>query len=138
MIAPVATLVLLAGCGGPPAAEVPATGPAPQLVVERFLQAANTGDWATMRQLFGTSQQTIADRDGPERADRHMHLLASLLRHDDFVVSGRQQVPGRTDATYIVVTITRQGEQRAIPFLVVPRAGGGWIIERIERLEELT
>lgn len=136
------TLLLLAcGGGGPaPSAATPAEvdGPGPQLVVERFLQAANANDWVVMGQLFGTPAQTITERDGATRAERHMQLLSSLLRHDDFIFRGRQPVPGRTDATNLFVEIVRKDTRVNVPFLVVWRPQGGWIIQEIKKIEELT
>jgi hypothetical protein len=134
--------LLAAGCGGgqsvPPQQAAPVEGPGPQLVVERFLQAANSNDWEVMRRLFGTSQQTIVERDGANRADRHMQLLASLLRHDDFIIRGRGAVPGRSDAASVVVELVQEGRRASIPFIVVPRQDGGWIIQEIQKLEDLT
>lgn len=132
---------MLAACGGasaPMQERTPVDGPGPQLVVERFLQAANANDWDVMGQLFGTPDYTIAQRDGATRADRHMLVLASLLRHDDFVVRGRRAVPGERDATHIVVDIIRDQRNISVPFMVVRRRDGGWIIQQIDRLEDLT
>ena len=135
--------VLLLACGGggrAPASEGPGQldGPGPQLVVERFLQAANANDWVVMGQLFGTPEHTITERDGPTRAERHMQLLSSLLRHDDFIFRGRQAVPGRTDATNLFVEIVRNETRVNVPFMVVWRPQGGWIIQEIKNIEELT
>lgn len=135
--------VLLLACGGggrAPSAVSPAEvdGPGPQLVVERFLQAANANDWVVMGQLFGTPAQTITERDGATRAERHMQILSSLLRHDDFIFRGRQPVPGRTDATNLFVEIVRKDTRVNVPFLVVWRPQGGWIIQEIKKIEELT
>ena len=131
--------LLLAACaGGPAPGGSSLEGPGPQLVVERFLEAANANDWQVMAQLFGTPDQTIGERDGAMRADRHMQLLASLLRHDDYVVRGREQVPGHRDATNVVVEIVRDGTGVSIPFMVVRRNDGGWIVQQIHRLEDLT
>lgn len=138
---PVLMLAPLLGCGGGASSGgsvTPADGPGPQLVVERFLQAANANDWDTMGQLFGTPDYTIEERDGALRADRHMLVLASLLRHDDFVIQGRRAVPGERGATSVVVDIVRDGQRIQIPFLVVRRHDGGWIIQQIEKLEDLT
>lgn len=131
----------LAACGGastPDVERTPVEGPGPQLVVERFLQAANANDWDVMGELFGTPDYTIAQRDGATRSDRHMLVLSSLLRHDDFVVRGRTAVPGERDATNIVVDIIRDQKTISVPFMVVRRRDGGWIIQQIDRLEDLT
>lgn len=132
------TLVLSA-CGGKGTSELsPMEGPGPQLVVERFLAAANANDWQVMGQLFGMPDQTIAERDGPRRSERHMQLLASLLRHDDYAIRGRQQVPGRRDATKVIVEFVRGPAALAVPFMVVRRDDGGWIIQEIQNIDALT
>jgi hypothetical protein len=115
-----------------------AQSPGPALLVERFLQAANANDLETMSQLFGTRDRTIVQLDGQTQAEERMYVLASLLRHDDWFIQGQRTVPGRMmDATELLVEI-RRGENRAVtPILVVRRARGGWIIERID-VEPLT
>lgn len=133
------TVVMLASaCGGggareggyrPPAQSLPG----PTLVVERFLQAANANDLETMTQLFGTSDRTIVQLDGRQQAEQRMYLLASLLRHEDFVIQGQRVVPGRSgDAAEVLVEITQEDEKVVVPHLVVRRKQGGWIIEKVD------
>lgn len=120
--------------GGPPAV----ASPGPALAVERFLQAANSNDLTTMMQLFGTSSRTIDQLDGQAKAEQRMYVLASLLRHDDFNILGREAVPGRLqDAVLLRVQLTRGDETVVVPHLVVRRDRGGWIIERVD-VEPLT
>ncbi|MDX1673449.1 MAG: hypothetical protein R3314_01510 [Longimicrobiales bacterium] len=138
-------VVVLAGCGGSsgsagsgqartPAAE----SPGPALVVERFLRAANANDLQTMTQLFGTANRTIVQLDGKTRAEERMYVLASILRHRDWSIVGQQTVPGRMlDATELLVRIQKQEREAVVPFLVVRRDEGGWIIERVD-IEPLT
>jgi hypothetical protein len=130
-------LLMLAACGGrdaTPAME----SPGPALVVERFLQAANVNDLYTMTQLFGTSRRTIDQIETRERAERRMQVLASLLRHDDYAVQGQRAVPGRlNDATELLIELRTGDRTVVVPHLVVRRAGGGWIIERID-IEPIT
>lgn len=118
---------------------VPASqSPGPALTVERFLRAANANELVEMTQLFGTHNKNIVGLEGETRAERRMYVLASLLRHDDWSIMGQEQVPGRMrDATNLLVQITRQDESVTIPFLVVRRDRGGWIIEKID-VEPLT
>lgn len=112
--------------------------PGPALVVERFLQASNANDLETMGQLFGTSDRTIVELDGQTQAEERMYILASLLRHDDWAIQGQRAVPGRMlDATELLVRIERGARTAVVPFLVVRRSRGGWIIERID-VEPLT
>jgi hypothetical protein len=112
--------------------------PGPSLVVERFLQAANTNDLYTMTQLFGTARQTIDQIESQERAHRRMQVLASVLRHDDYTVQGQRAVPGRlNDATELLVALTTTERTVVVPHLVVRRRDGSWIIERID-IEAIT
>ena len=128
-----------AGNGGEPVYRTPAAqSPGPALVVERFLQAANANDLETMTQLFGTAEQTIVEREGQVRAERRMYVLASVLRHQDWSIQGQETVPGRMlDATDLQVRIQTEDRTAVVPFLVVRRDEGGWIIERIG-IEPLT
>jgi hypothetical protein len=129
----------LAACGGGRTGEVPAgRSPGPALVVERYLQAANANDLDTMMELFGTADQTIDQLDGRAMAERRMYVLASLLRHDDFAFRSQQSMPGRTsEAALVRVSLVKGGETVIVPFTVVRRKGGGWIIEQVD-VEPLT
>lgn len=134
LLVPVA---LLAACGaraGTPAMD----SPGPALVVERFLQAANSNDLHTMTQLFGTARRTIDQIESRERAERRMQVLASLLRHEDYTVVGQRAVPGRlNDATELLIELKTAGRTVVVPHLVVRRGDGSWIIERID-IETIT
>lgn len=134
-----AAVALLAGCGsGGSATASAAASPGPVLAVERFLQAANANDLKTMAQLFGTADKTIVELEGESTAEQRMHVLASLLRHDDFMVRGQETVPGRIhDATTLMVELEQGGRRVVVPHLVVRKNGGGWIIEKID-VERLT
>ena len=114
--------------------EVPAgRSPGPALAVERFLQAANANELETMMELFGTSNRTIEQLDGRSMAERRMHLLSSLLRHDDFAIRGQRSVPGRLyDAATVDVDLQKGARTLRVPFTVVRRSGGGWIIEQVD------
>jgi hypothetical protein len=131
------SVAVLVACGARddrPAME----SPGPALVVERFLQAANTNDLYTMTQLFGTARRTIDQIESRERAERRMQVLASLLRHEDYTVRGQRAVPGRlNDATELLVELTTPERTVVVPHLVVRRRDGGWIIERID-IEAIT
>ena len=138
IVAALAFLVVACGGGSESQSPTPMGGPAPQLVVERFLQAANTNDLVTMTQLFGTPDKGIVELDGESMAQRRMYVLASLLRHDDFVIQAQRVVPGRMEgATEVLVLLTQGDRQVIVPHLVVKRSGGGWVIERID-VERLT
>lgn len=130
----------LAACGGGGGPEsAPAMGsPGPALVVERFLQAANASDLETMTQLFGTESKTIDQLDGQSKAQQRMHVMATLLRHDDYQILGQRAVPGRLrEATELQVQLRLGDRLVLVPHLVVRRNSGGWIVEKID-LEKLT
>lgn len=133
--------VLVVGCGGgvgaAPSAS-PLEGPGPQLVVERFLQAANANDLPTMTTLFGTADKTIDELEPQAVAHRRMYVLASLLRHEDFRIEGQRVVPGRMDnATEVMVVLRKEDREISVPHMVVRRKSGGWIVERVD-VEKLT
>lgn len=139
-----AALLLAAGaaaCGGGQVDPGPASSPGspgPALTVERFLQAVNANDLNTMMQLFGTADQTILERDGQSRAERHMHVLATLLHHDDYAILSQSGAPGRMrNAAELQVELRRDGRSVVVPHLVVRKESGGWIIEKID-IEKLT
>ena len=105
---------------------------APQLSVERFLQAANSRDFEAMERLFGTY-------DGPVRGDRlelevRMSLIAEILRHEDYRIQGQQREPGREfPTTRVIVTLTQDGRDITdVPFLVVRTKDGGWLVEEVD------
>lgn len=129
--------VLVMACGGGRQASQPsgiaANEPGPSLIVERFLQAANSNDLTTMVTLFGTADRRIDQLESTGSAQRRMYALASMLRHDDFQIQGQEIVPGRmADAVEVRVRIRRGDRVTVVPHLVVRRKGGGWIIERID------
>lgn len=136
-----ALLAVMAGCGSSqvqPERVSPSSSPGPALAVERFLQAANGNDLETMMELFGTADRTIVQIDGQSRAERRMHVLATLLHHDDYVILSQQGVPGRLgEATRLQVQLTREGKSVVVPHLVVRSQSGGWVIEKID-IEKLT
>lgn len=138
-----AVLAAVAGCSSSsgqvePDRVPPASSPGPSLVVERFLQAANANDLQTMMDLFGTANRTIVQIDGQARAERRMHVLATLLHHDDYAILSQEGVAGRlSEATRLQVQLVRDGTSVVVPHLVVRRQGGGWVIEKID-VEKLT
>lgn len=141
MMAALLLVVVPVACGGGQAEQAPASAPGspgPALTVERFLQAVNANDLDTMMQLFGTADRSILQRDGQSRAERHMHVLATLLHHDDYAIVSQQGAPGRMrDAAELQVELRREGRTVVVPHLVVRKKSGGWIIEKID-IEKLT
>ena len=133
-----AVAVLAAACSSGGSGVPASASPGPALVVERFLQAANANDLATMTQLFGTRDRTIDQLDGRQKAEQRMYVLATLLRHDDYRILGQAAVPGRLrNATELRVQLRQGDSEVVVPHIVVRKESGGWIIERID-IEQLT
>ncbi|HEY8484796.1 MAG TPA: hypothetical protein VIL13_09310 [Longimicrobiales bacterium] len=137
-VAPVAWLAtgltaLVVGACGSRSADVPRVdGLAPALVVERFLQAANSDDLETMARLFGTREGSILKRDPRPDVERRMYALASYLRHKDFKVEGERPVPGRLgEAVWVLVRLDLGRRQVVTPFTVL-RSVDGWLIEQFD------
>jgi len=147
----------LAGCvttSTPPPNAMAAV--APMLSVERFLQAANTGDLEAMARIFGTSRGSMADQRGTTfscafrkmgswfglgnrcltrvESELRMNAIALLLRHDDYLIRSESMVPGRQRPTTRIGVDLQQGNRRTndIPFLVVQTSDGRWLVEEID------
>ncbi len=131
---------------------------APQLSVERFLQASNDRDIDSMSRLFGTADGPIGDTGGTfgcffkkigswfggnaceSRKDVEVRLdaIARLLHHEDYKITHEEQVAGRSSpSTRVFVDMTISGEQvKDVPFVVVRANSGRWLVEQVG-LEEL-
>jgi hypothetical protein len=110
----------------------------PSLVVEQFLRAANSNDLATMSRLFGTREGPVVRRDPHQQNEERMFALASVLRHQDFVVEGQQVVPGRSDeAIQLIVRMQTSQRTVSVPFTMVVTRDGSWLVEQIG-IERLT
>jgi hypothetical protein len=164
------TALLLAGLALAPAACASAppqtgqarmAGVAPMLTVERFLQAANTGDLEAMARIFGTDRGALAERTGGglscafrrlgswirlsnrcvswQEIEVRMHTIAVILAHDDFRVRSESNVPGRrSPTTRIGVDLEQAGlTVPDVPFVVVRAGDGRWLVEEIG-LERIT
>lgn len=120
---------------------------APQLSVERFLQAANARDLSTMGRLFGTPDGPMLDAGGSfgcmfkkigswfggdscrtrQSVEIRMNAISSILIHENYRIVREEMVAGRdVPTTRVPVTLTIQGEfVPDVPFLVVQASGGG-------------
>ena len=105
---------------------------APQLSVERFLQAVNARDYESMAALFGTFDGPV-QRNWTE-LELQMATLAEILRHSDYRIVSERREPGREHSTQRVgVALTIGGRTFPnVPFLVVQSRDGGWLIEEID------
>jgi len=132
----------------------PVASVAPQLSVERFLQASNDRDYGSMARIFGTADGPMANTGstfgcffkkigswfGGESCRRRqdvevqMAAIANILAHTDYRIVDDEQVPGRAQATrrVLVDLTTRRGTVRGVPFVVVRSGDGQWLIEEID------
>jgi hypothetical protein len=116
----------------PVAAGAPRDQIGPSLVVEQFLRAVNANDLATMARLFGTKDGPVQRLDPHRQTEERMFALASLLRHEDYVIEGERVVPGRSDeATQLIVRMTTRQRSAAVPFTLVITRDGSWLVEQI-------
>lgn len=152
--------LLAAGCASGGGGRGDAAGVAPLLSVERFLQAANGRDLDTMSRIFGTHDGPIGDTGSTfgcafkrmgswiglsdrcvSRVDVELRMdaIATILRHDDFRITGEQSVPGRVHPTSrVTVTLVRGGRTVPdVPFVVVRSGEGRWLVEQVD-LERIT
>ena len=135
-------------------------GIAPQLSVERFLQATNARDLHGMARIFGDADGSYIETGGPvgcafkkigswigigercmtiQEVEVEMDLIANILTHQDYSIASEAPVAGRMDpTTRIGVNLTINGREiRDVPFLVVRTGEGRWLIENID-LERVT
>ena len=108
---------------------------APSLVVERFLQAANTRDLNTMSRLFGTDEGAFGDQRGRVETELRMDAIAEILRHDNYqIVSERSVAGSEVPANRIGVDFLMSGDiaVRDVGFTVVFASSNQWLISEIE------
>ncbi|HEX7089711.1 MAG TPA: hypothetical protein VF192_06215 [Longimicrobiales bacterium] len=133
-------LLLIAACATrtePIRPAATARGVAPALAVERFLQAANRDDLVTMGRLFGTRDGPVIERDPREEVEKRMFAIAAILKHEDYQIEDERIVPGRADATQLVVRMKIGQRQVPVAYTLVRSEDGAWLIEMID-LEAIT
>jgi hypothetical protein len=152
--------LLVAGCASSSPTPRMAGGQ-PMVSVERFLQAANTGDLEAMGRIFGNQQGSMAESMGNpfscafrrmgswirvsdrcvnrQELELRMNVIALILRHDTYRVRNESSVPGRTRPTVRIGVDLDLGRERYsdVPFVVVQTRDGRWLVEQIG-LERIT
>lgn len=146
-------LALSAGCSTAVQQPGQAAVFAPQLSVERFLQAANNRDLTTMGRLFGTANGPIIDTGSTfkcafkkigswfggtpcqtrNEVEIRLDMIARLLQHQDYKITHEEQVAGRNHpSTRVFVNLTIDGQVVSdIPFVVVRTPHGQWLVEQV-------
>jgi hypothetical protein len=156
-----ALALVLGGCAssGPPTPRM--AGGQPMVSVERFLQAANTGDLEAMAHIFGTADGPISEGMGNPfscgfrrvgswiglsdrcvswaEVELRMNAIALVLQHDVYRLRTEASVPGRQRPTVRVGVDIEEGVNRYpdVPFVVVQARDGRWLVEQIA-LERIT
>jgi hypothetical protein len=112
--------------------------PAAAAAVERFLQLGDRAEYLEMGWVFGTQNGAIAAEWPASEVERRMYALATVLRHDSYVIGNPQPVPGRVGrAERFMVTLHRGTEIRDVPFIVVMGPGNRWFVEQVD-IEAIT
>ena len=111
-----------------------ASAVAPQMAVERFLQAANARDLHEMGQIFGTVDGPLGDRQRRQDVELRMNAISSILKHDDYRIVREEMVAGRDDpTTRVLVNMTINGRAvDNIPFVVVRADSGRWLVQEVD------
>ena len=136
--------------------EAPPTGQiGAQLSVECFLSAANQRDVRAMGRIFGTADGAAMDTGSTfgcafkkigswfggqscvkkQDVEIRMDAIASILQHQDYLITGEARVAGRTvPATRILVDLTTPDGAKAadVPFVVVQADDGRWMVEQVD------
>jgi hypothetical protein len=154
------SLLVLGGCTSRTASSAPAAAVAPQLSVERFLQAVNARDLPAMSKIFGTAKGPIGDTGSSfgcfwkkigaafggrscskwTEVELRMDAIAQILGHENYRLSSEISVAGRRNRTIRVGVDLELPDGRSaddVGFVVVLAGEGRWFIERIE-LDKVT
>lgn len=150
-----AVVVGLGGCSTTVVRPDAAAAVAPQLTVERFLQASNDRDLDAMARLFGTAEGPMGDtgsalgcffkkigswfggEDCLTRSEVEVRLdaIARVLQHTDYRIQGQEMVAGRrmpTRRIFVDVRVDGGDLVRDVPFEVVQGPEQRWYVERVD------
>ena len=127
---------------------------APQLSVERFLQASNSRDLYAMGRLFGTQDGPMGDTGSTfgcmfkkigswfggqscrtrQEVEIQMSAISSILIHENYRIVREEMVAGRdAPTTRVLVDLTVRGQSvSAVPFVVVRAGEGRWLVQEVD------
>lgn len=129
-----AAIALATGCAGrlSPPPEGPG-GLSAAVAVERFLQLGADRDYVQMGWVFGTQNGPILREFPRPEVEQRMYAIASVLRHQSFVVGPGSPVPGRIgSAERFVVKVYEGASEFNVPFIVVRGPGNRWFVEQVD------
>jgi hypothetical protein len=126
-----AAALLLAACGGGSGAEAVHPANTASAAVQNFMKAVADSNLAAMAGLWGTSKGPASRTRQPSDYERRIVVMQSYLSHDDFRILG--DAPEGTTARHTVQVQIRRGACTwSIPFVVIPLADGGWIVNQMD------
>lgn len=150
----VAALMSVAACTTTVVQPAGAAAVAPQLTVERFLQAANDRDLESMARIFGTADGPIGDTGSTfgcfwkkigswfggdacvtrQEVEVRLDAIARVLHHQDYVIRSEERVAGRqapTRRVFVDITLDEGDRVDAVPFVVVQGSEQRWYLEEV-------
>jgi hypothetical protein len=115
-----------------PAREMAAV--APQLSVERFLQAISARDYDAMLRLFGTHEGPVDADDDRAYWEQRMDLLTRVLDFSEYRIVTESSVPARAHPTTRVGVNLTFGDTTVpdVAFVVVRTQAGRWMVHEID------
>ncbi len=151
----VAALLAATACSTTVVRPAAAAAVAPQLTVERFLQAANDRDLESMSRLFGTASGPIGDTGSTfgcfwkkigswfggndcvtrQEVEVRLDAIARVLQHRDYVIRNEERVAGRrapTRRVFVDITLDEGERVTAVPFVVVQGSEQRWYVEQVD------
>ncbi|MFV2006241.1 MAG: hypothetical protein ACC667_02285 [Longimicrobiales bacterium] len=147
--------LLVSGCASSRVRTNQPASVAPQLAVERFLQAVNARDLVSMSRIFGTTSGPIGDTGSTfgcfwkkisvivggdscvkwRDVELRMDVISEILSHEDYRITSERSVAGRDVRTIrLGVTLVKSGGRRIpdVGFTLVPAGGSRWFLQEIE------
>ncbi|GMR12359.1 MAG: hypothetical protein BMS9Abin29_0548 [Gemmatimonadota bacterium] len=147
--------LLVSGCASSRVRTNQASAVAPQLVVERFLQAVTSRDLVSMSRLFGTPSGPIGDTGSSfgcfwkkisvivggdscvkwRDVELRMDVIAEILRHNDYRITSERRIAGRDVQTVRLGVELKMTDGRIVPdigFTLVPAGDARWLLQEIE------
>lgn len=147
MSRPIRILAVLAACVAPAVAGCASSGgtgelvdepssygsPTAEMAVERFLDAANAGDYQAMGHQFGTREGPAEERLGISEVEQRMMFLSGLLRHDQYSLREADLARiGPHRSRFIVDLAGTRSGRVSLPFVAVTTANGRWFVEQVD------
>jgi len=122
-----------AACRGAATGRVAPIPAEPEASLAAFLAAAQATDLGRLADLWG-------DERGPSSVTRHipaeerqqrLTIIARLLSHDEYQITGWQPSPTRRGRRVYQVELSRQGRRAVVPFTLAPARAGGWLVAEV-------